>query len=48
MEQLVYLLSNVGFPIVICLYLLMRIEEKLETLTNAISSLGTAIASIRD
>jgi len=45
LNDFVYLLSNVGFPIVVCLYLLMRIEGKIEALTGAILSLESTIAS---
>lgn len=44
-DQLVMLISNVGFPIAISLYLLLRIEKKLEELTKALNSLDKSILS---
>ncbi|KEI98729.1 hypothetical protein N496_03720 [Clostridium botulinum A2B3 87] len=44
-DQLVMLISNVGFPIAVSLYLLLRIEKKLEELTKALSSLDKSILS---
>ncbi|NPV27908.1 MAG: YvrJ family protein [Firmicutes bacterium] len=40
MEELVGQVANVGFPIVISIYLLVRIEKKLDDLTVAITQLG--------
>lgn len=34
------MISNTGFPIVISLYLLNRMEKKLDALVNAISNLS--------
>ncbi|ABS42171.1 YvrJ family protein [Clostridium botulinum] len=42
-DQLVMLISNVGFPIAVSLYLLLRIEKKLEELTKALNSLDKSI-----
>lgn len=36
MEQWLSLISDVGFPIVVTLYLLHRIERKLDTLNQSI------------
>ncbi len=44
-DQLVMLISNVGFPIAVSLYLLLRIEKKLEELTKALNSLDKSILS---
>lgn len=44
-DQLVMLISNVGFPIAVTLYLLLRIEKKLEELTKALNSLDKSILS---
>ena len=33
LEDLTALVANLGFPIVVALYLLMRVEKKLETLS---------------
>lgn len=43
MEALVSLIGNVGFPIAISVYLLVRIESKLESLTNSINTLSNVI-----
>lgn len=47
MEQLLTLVGNVGFPIVLSVYLLVRIEGKLEGLTQSIQELARAIAAIQ-
>ncbi|TLS38189.1 YvrJ family protein [Pseudalkalibacillus caeni] len=39
MEPLIPLISDVGFPIVVTLYLLHRIEKKLDTLNESIRGL---------
>ncbi|MEA4825379.1 YvrJ family protein [Clostridium sp. JNZ J1-5] len=46
MEALVSLIGNVGFPIAISIYLLVRIESKLENLTNSINMLSNVINNI--
>ena len=43
MEELVPLIANVGFPIAVSVYLLVRIEGKLESLTISIRELSAAI-----
>ncbi|MBU5454678.1 YvrJ family protein [Caproiciproducens sp. MSJ-32] len=48
MEDIVQLISNLGFPIAISLYLLIRIEGKLENLTISINNLSQSINSIRN
>ncbi len=45
-DQLVMLISNVGFPIAVSLYLLLRIEKKLEELTKALNSLDKSILQL--
>ena len=45
MEELLKAISNYGFPIVIATYLLIRIEGKIETLSESIKSLTHAILS---
>lgn len=47
MEEIVDLISNMGFPIAISLYLLIRIEGKLESLTISINNLSQTINSIK-
>jgi hypothetical protein len=39
MEQLVPVISQVGFPIVVTLYLLYRIEAKLDMVVDSIQKL---------
>lgn len=46
-EELINLISNLGFPIAISLYLLIRIEGKLENLTISINNLSQTINSIK-
>ncbi|MCT4507674.1 MAG: YvrJ family protein [Tepidibacter sp.] len=46
MNELLGLVSNVGFPIVLSIYLLTRIEEKLENLTQSINKLNNVISKI--
>lgn len=45
MEAIYSSIANLGFPIVISIYLLVRIEGKLNELTESISELSKAIAS---
>jgi len=45
MEQLLAFTNNFGFPMVICLYLLVRIEGKLELLAGSINDLSKVIAT---
>ncbi|MDN5348147.1 MAG: hypothetical protein PWP65_1711 [Clostridia bacterium] len=44
MENLWAQVGNYGFPMVITLYLLMRVEKKLDELTGAINSLARILA----
>jgi hypothetical protein len=46
MDGLVSLIGNVGFPIAVSIYLLVRIEGKLESLTASINNLSTVINSL--
>jgi hypothetical protein len=39
MQELIPLISEVGFPIVVTLYLLYRIEAKLDNVVESIQSL---------
>ncbi|MFC0271718.1 YvrJ family protein [Metabacillus herbersteinensis] len=43
MEQWLDVISDVGFPIVVTLYLLNRIESKLDTLNQSIQLLPTQL-----
>ncbi len=46
MNELLNLIGNVGFPIAISVYLLIRVENKLTDLTGAISELREAIITL--
>lgn len=46
LEELLKQIGNLGFPIVISVYLLVRIEGKLEGLTESINELSKAITLI--
>ncbi|MFA5383902.1 MAG: YvrJ family protein [Eubacteriales bacterium] len=43
METILQAIGNLGFPIVVTAYLLVRIENKLKGLTASITSLAHAI-----
>lgn len=43
MDPMVALISNYGFPMAVSLFLLVRIEGKLESLTVSINKLTEAI-----
>lgn len=45
-EDLFSQIANFGFPIVVCVYLLVRIEGKLDQLTKSIHELANVIAHI--
>lgn len=44
MDELAKMVTNVGFPIAISIYLLVRFESKLEVLTNSINNLSAKIS----
>ena len=46
MANLQSLIANLGFPIAISLYLLVRIEGKLQALTDSINDLSHNITKI--
>lgn len=46
MEELLKAIANWGFPIVVSVYLLVRIEGKIECLEKAIKDLSMTIARI--
>ncbi len=41
--ELVGMIANLGFPIVISIYLLVRLENRMENLAERIKELGEAI-----
>ena len=47
MEHLFSSIANLGFPIVISVYLLVRIEGKLNELTISINELSKVISAIK-
>lgn len=46
MEEFLKQVANFGFPIVLSVYLLVRVEGKLEKLTESINELSRTIASM--
>jgi len=47
MEEIYTQVANLGFPIAVSVYLLVRIEGKLNRLTESINELSRAIASMK-
>lgn len=47
MEDIYTGIANLGFPIVISIYLLVRIEGKLNQLSDSIIELSKVIANVR-
>jgi len=47
MSDLLVQIGNYGFPAVVCIYLLVRIDKKLEDLTGAIVQLREALIEVR-
>lgn len=47
MDGFVNLIANVGFPIAVSIYLLIRIEGKLESLTHSINELTSTIGKCK-
>ncbi len=47
MEEMLQLVGNFGFPIVVSAYLLVRIEGKLNELSTSITELAKAVAVLR-
>lgn len=43
MSDMVTLITNVGFPIAVATYLLIRFETKIDGLTKAITDLSTVV-----
>jgi hypothetical protein len=44
MEDLLKAIADVGFPIAVAAYLLIRIEGKLDNLSNSINQLSTILS----
>ena len=47
MDDLSAMIANLGFPIAISIYLLIRIEGKLQGLTDSINELSTNIIKLK-
>ncbi len=47
MEAIIQYIADLGFPIVISLYLLVRLETKMEALTRSIDELSSVILENR-
>ncbi|WP_312700148.1 YvrJ family protein [Sedimentibacter sp.] len=47
MEDILNLIANFGFPIAVAAYLLVRVEAKLNQLSESICELTTAIKSMK-
>lgn len=47
MEIIETLIANVGFPVAVSIYLLIRLESKLETLTDSINKLSNNIINLK-
>lgn len=45
--DLMQMVTNLGFPAIVTMYLLIRIEGKLENLSNSISALSTNINNLK-
>lgn len=43
MEDIIGIIANVGFPIAVAAYLLIRIEVKLDKLTSSIEKLSNVL-----
>lgn len=46
MEQVTTLIENLGFPIVLSVYLLVRFEKKIDLLNESISALNNTIVEL--
>ncbi|MGF7057879.1 YvrJ family protein [Brassicibacter mesophilus] len=47
MEEIYTQIANLGFPIAVSIFLLVRIEGKLNKLTDSINELSKVIASVK-
>lgn len=44
-NDMMSLITNVGFPIAVCAYLLFRLEKQLSSLSSSIQKLNTIIST---
>ena len=47
MQELVGVISNVGFPIVVALYMIITMQKEIKYLTEAINRLEQAIKEVK-
>lgn len=47
MDEMVNFIANVGFPIAISIFLLARVESKLDSLSESIIELSIAIKDLK-
>jgi len=47
MDEIYAHIANLGFPIVVSIYLLVRVENKLDGLTRSINELTKTIATLK-
>lgn len=47
MEEIINFIGNVGFPIVVTVFLLARVESKLDGLSESITELSIAIKDLK-
>lgn len=47
MEEIFMQISNFGFPIVVSVYLLVRLDSKIESLSNSIQKLAICIENLK-
>ena len=45
LNELVNLIANVGFPVAVSAYLLIRLEKQITTLSSSINKLNTIIST---
>lgn len=48
MDELISIIANVGFPVAVAIYLLVRLESKLDLLSNTINDLTIALIKHTD
>jgi hypothetical protein len=48
MEEMLKIIANVGFPIAVAAWLMIRVEERMENLTTAIIDLREAIIMLNN
>ncbi len=47
MDTLIDQMANVGFPMVVSAYLLVRVESKLNSLTESINALSNTLVNLK-